>query len=342
MISSSRVWARSAGCVLLAAVLTSAWTAGCGVSAGDAFSLLGLPLFTNRATGTTGGSTGGDGDGGFFDGGGGASGDPCDEPLTRKFIEISMRNLDPRDHIHYFLALIAFVNGEVYPDGGVCPDDVPLYTNFGYTEIPEGESQTFGNFCIFGPALLYFHESGRFRSSGSTLASAIAPAQGTSATFDRFFSSAGARVPVPDVILFHNPGTGDGQNLRVSRPTLDPCALLATGGDPECQQDAFYYVDQNDLRAGSATLGAGSGRRVPSEIQGTGCECLGFQDAGQSLAPPGTRAANARCNQFLRGGRIEYVFIRDDRNPPIPQLVWRVTDASGALVRDFDSRVNIP
>lgn len=333
---------RSIGCLALAAALGAFWTAGCGTAAGDAFSLLGFPLFTSTGSTTTGGSTGGTDAGGFFGDSGSGSTDPCDESTTRKFIDISMRNLDPRDHIHYFLVLIALVQGELYPDGSVCPDDVTLYTNFGYTEIPDGQAQEFGDFCIVGPALIYFHESGRFRSTGQRLASAIAPAQGTSATFDEFFTSAGARVPVPDLIYFHNPGTGDGAGLRVSDPSIAPCDLVVIAGDAECQQDAFYYVDQNDLRAGSATLGAGAGRRVPSEIQGTGCECLGFQDASQQLAPSATRATNARCNEFLRGGRIEYAFIRDDRNPPIPQLVWRVLDSSGGVVHEFDPRADIP
>ncbi len=336
-------WVRPVGCAAIAVTLSSVWLSGCGTASGSPFSLFGSPLFTNRgSTGSTDGGGGTDDGGGFFGGGAGGAVDPCDEPLQRKFVEISMRNLAPRDHVHYFLAMIALVNGTVYPDGGVCPDDIPIYTNFGYTEIPEGEAQQFGTFCIVGPALLYFHESGRFRSSGNQIASAIPPAQGTSATFDRRFTSAGLSVPIPDLIVFHNPGTGDGQNLLVSSAATDPCALLTVPGDPECSQDAFYYTDQNDLRAGSATLGAGSGRRVPSEIQGTACECLGFQDATQSLAASGTRAANARCNEFLRGGRIEYVFVRDDRNPPIPQLVWRVTDAAGSLVHEFDPRVDIP
>ena len=256
-----------------------------------------------------------------------------------------MQNLAPDAYVHYFLVLIAYVNGETYPDGAVCPDDVQLYTSFGYTEIPEGEREPFGNFCIEGPALIYFHNGGQFRSGGagsSQLASAIAPAQGTSGRYDSFFTSGGATVPIPNEILFHNPDTGDGQPLKVSRNTGFPCDELFASGDPDCLQDAFYYVDESDLPTGTNTLGVGSNRRVPSEIQGTGCECTGFQDPFQSLAPSGTSGANARCNEFLRGGRIEFIFLREDTNPPFPQLIWRVTDQSGAEVHGFDSRANLP
>jgi hypothetical protein len=113
-------------------------------------------------------------------------------------------------------------------------------------------------------------------------------------------------------------------------------------GDAECDQDAFYYVDENDLLTGSVELGVGSARRIPSEIQGTGCECTGFQDPYHVLAPSGTGALDADCNEFLRGGLIEYVFVREDTNPPYPQLLWRVTDQSGAEVHDFDARGPLP
>lgn len=286
-------------------------------------------------------------------GAGGSRGtlDPCSEPDSRKFVRISIRNLDPLDHVHYFLAFVAFINGDAYPNGAVCPDDIDLYRSFGYEFIPEGQERPFGAFCIQGPALLYFHQAGQFRTSSGTgsqqFGSAIPPAQGTSPSFDAFFDSGGALVPVPNSILWHNPGTGEGGALKVSLSDPTPC----TGGDvafvdPECEQDAFYYVDQTDRQAGTNVLGAGSGRRVPNEIQGSGCECGGFDtllatSISQVLAPSGATASSVQCNEFLRGGSIEYVFIRDDRNPPIPQLLWRVTDASGSVAHDFDPRANI-
>jgi hypothetical protein len=120
--------------------------------------------------------------------------------------------------------------------------------------------------------------------------------------------------------------------------------VLVGNADPDCNQDAFYYVDEFDMMIGSIDieLGFGAGRRVPSEIQGTGCACTGFQDPYQHLAPSGVAASSAACNEFLRGGRIEYVFVRDDTNPPYPQLLWRVTDQAGAEVHNFDPRANIP
>lgn len=333
-------------CLFVTVVMSSLASFGCA-SGVAAFSLLGTPLFD--ATGSGAASTpsgGGGGDSSFFDTGGRVNVDPCSEPNSRKFIRISMRNLATDSYIHYFFVLIAYVNGDVYPDGAVCPDDIALYTSRGYTEIPEGAQQEFGNFCIDGPALVYFHLGGQFRRSGgvggSQLGSAIAPAQGTNATFDSFFTAGGTTVPVPNLIVFHNPGTGEGAALKIAENDSAPCDTVIVAGDPDCNQDAFYYVDESDLIAGSIALGVGAGVRSPSEIQGTGCECLGFQDPFQQLAPSGTTASTARCNEFLRGGTIEYIFVREDLNPPFPQLVWRVTDQTGAEVHDFDPRANIP
>jgi hypothetical protein len=339
---------RSVACFALAAMLSSFWSAGCASSSSLLATLSNPFTYVGSSdNGTDSGSSSDDSS--LFDGDGSGSTDPCSESLSRKFVRISMRNMAPSDYIHYFLVLIAYVNGEVYPDGAVCSDDIDLYTSFGYFEISEGTAREFGNYCIVGPALLYFHESGQFQQAGGTggaqLASAIAPAQGTSPTYDDFFSSAGAQVPVPDVILFHNPGTGDGSSLKVSNSHPEPCAILEVGVsiDSDCDQDAFYYVDDFDmLSSGSTVLGFGSARRVPSEIQGTGCECLGFDEPVQQLAASRVTASNAQCNEFFRGGRIDYVFLREDTNPPFPQLVWRVTDAAGAVAHDFDARADVP
>lgn len=319
---------------------------GCGGGSAQFFENFGTP-YRNTTVGGTGGS--GPGNTGTGSGGLGGTGgiiDPCDEAQLRKFVRISMRNASPDDFIHYFFVLVAFVQSDTFPDGTVCPDDIPLYTSFGYVEIPEGQQQEFGSYCFPGPALVYFHRAGQFRSAGGAnqLASAIAPAQGSQATYDNFFNSAGAIVPVPSAIIFHNPGTGEGAALKISRNVANPCAAIVGGGTGPglCQQDAFYYVDEEDRLVGSTALGTGSGRRVPSEIQGTACECLGFDTGVQQLAPSNRTAANARCNEFLRGGRIDYVFIRNDTNPPIPQLVWRVTDASGGIAHNFDSRAQVP
>lgn len=344
-------WSRPAAGLVITVALCTLWAPGCA-SVTSPYSFLQSPFTTFTGAGA---EPTADGDGStFFETGGRASVDPCAEPNSRKFLRISMRNLDPDHHIHYFLVLVAFVHGETYSNGAVCPDDIDLYTAFGYEEIPDGVLRPFGNFCIEGPALLYFHRNGQFRRAGGVggaeLGSAIAPAQGTNATFDAFFTSGGASVPVPDLIIFHNPGTGEGAALKISLNSASPCAIVVGDiGDPECEQDSFYYVDEFDLLAGSVNLGAGSGRRVPNEVQGTGCECgavatfgTSVFQAAQVLAPSGVTASNARCNEFLRGGLIEYVFVLDDANPPFPQLLWRVTDQSGAEAHDFDTRANIP
>lgn len=340
MRNRSGLIARSALCFLVGLSACVLLQPGCASGGMSYYQMvLGHSPFTNYS-GSSGQPQGGGGSS-FFDSGSRTNIDPCTEPLSRKIIRISMRSLCDGDYVHYFLILIAYVNGETYPDGAVCADDIQLYRNFGYVEIAEGREQVLGNYCIRGPALYYFHRSGQFRggsgTGGSSLGSAIAPAQGSSAAYDTFFTSSGAQVPIPNLILFHNPGTGGGRSLKVFPNRTDPCSLIiADFGVSDCNQDAFYYVDESDRMTGSTALGPGAGLRVPNDIQGTGCLCLGTEDAFQSLAPSGTSASRANCNEFLRGGRIEYVFLRDDTEPPFPQLLWRVTDQNGGIVHDFD------
>lgn len=319
---------------------------GCGAAGTAAFEMFGTPFTTlTGEEGISGPTTTERNTGSAFGGNNREAVDPCLESQPRKFVTITMRN-ETDDYIHYFLVLVALVNSETYPEGAVCPEDVSLYTSFGYQEIPEGVDRPFGDYCFEGPALVYFHQSGQFRGSagqgGTSLASAIAPAQGASPTYDGFFTSTGAQVPVPDRIYFHNPGTGEGAALKVSFAVQSPCSEDALDlGDGPCFRDAFYYVDETDRMTGSTALGVGSGRRVPTEIQGTGCECTGFSDAFQQLAPSGVSANFANCNEYLRGGRIEYVFVREDTNPPFPQLVWRVTDQTGSVAHDFDDQAGL-
>ncbi len=325
---------------LLLTALCAMTAIGCG-SVSALFSSTLFPLTSTGTAGTTGGTVVSS-SGGSFGGGSAVALDPCDETLARKRINISMRNDDTDDFIHYFLILVAFENGDAYPDGAVCPDDASFYTDFGYTRIPDGAFQEVGNICVFGPAYVYFHEQGRFQQAGGDLASGIEPAAGSSSSFDAFFSSSGANVPIPDRIYFHNPGTGDGAALKVSQNSLNPCGAVVTlSGDSDCEQDGFYYVDQTDQPIGSNTLGANANRRVPSEIQGTGCECLAFQEPWHQLGLPGTVATTAACNEFLRGGSISYVFIRQDANPPFPQLLWQVRDDSGSVIHSFDDRADV-
>jgi hypothetical protein len=335
-------------------------TTGCG-GGGNAWSVLGIPFQTvNSTSGTTGPSSTGQTSGGGIGGSGRTAGDPCDETQARKFVTISMRNISD-DYVHYFFVAIAFVDvdetdettiiptfdGAEFPDGAVCPDDIALYLQQDYIEIPAGMETAFGDYCITGPALLYFHNYGQFRVSAGTgnagLGSAIAPAQGSNPTYDNEFTSSGKQIPVPDIILFHNPGAGEGDALKISSRRSSPCDTDVIGGAPICQRDAFYYVDEYDIMSsGTTALGVGSGRRVPSEIQGTGCTCTGLSLPFSLLAPSGATARSALCYEFLRGGRIDFIFLRDDQSPPIPQLVWKVTDSSGGLAHDFDSRVDVP
>ena len=344
--------------VALAGMIGVLFVSGCG-SGGSTWEYLGSPFYYAPTGGPSGPGSTGQSRGDLLSQGDRTPVDPCTETQSRLFVRVSMRNLTS-DYIHYLFVAIAFVDVDetdesvgipffddaAFPNGAVCPDDIPLYTQFGYFEIPPGTWAEFGDYCVGGPALIYFHRNGQFRlstgSGGTGLGSAIAPAQGTSPTYDGFFTSAGAQIPVPDIIIFHNPGGGEGAHLKISRQNTAPCDLVTSPGDPNCLRDAFYYVDDQDLMAGSTALGQGSGRRVPAEIQETGCQCKGISRAYQVLAPSRVTTRGAECNEFLRGGRIEYVFLRQDENPPFPQLVWKVMDSAGGTVHEFDSRAGLP
>lgn len=299
------------------------------------------PYFVTTGSAVTDTTTDTTTDGSLFDTGSRVNLDPCDESNARKFVTISLRNDNDLDHIHYFLILVAFVNGDVYPDGAVCPDDVGLYRSFGYQEVTEGQSRSFGNYCIEGPALVYFHENGSF-VSGSGFAAAIPPAQGQIPTFDDEFTSSGLLTPVPNQIIWHNPGFGGGAQLNTSVLPVEACNIIDTALiTAVCSQDAFYYVDETDQPAGTISLGQGSAIRTGSDIQGTDCQAGFGNFSGSQLAPSSASASDALDNEFLRGGFIEYVFIRNDTQPPIPQLVWRVTDSAGAIAQDFDPRSGV-
>jgi hypothetical protein len=335
--------------VLIILLIAGLASAGCSAT-GSALRYLSSPYTATGLSDTTvGGPTTIDRTtGSGLTGGGRAGGDACEETQSRKFVTISMRNQSD-DYIHYFLHFIAYVQSDTYPDGAVCPDDISLYTSFGYTSVPEGACRAVGHFAIDGPALVYFHRNGSFQgAAGSGLESGIAPAQGTSATYDNFFNASGAQVPIPNWILFHNPGTTtEGRALKYSISDPSPCEAGIVTADPNCEQDSWYYVDENGVRAGSLPARgdlnrAGSYVRFPSEIQGSGCTCGFGNEAWSTLAPAGATARDVLCNEFLRGGRVEYVFIRDDTEPPFPQLVWRVTDTSGSEAHDFDERANVP
>jgi hypothetical protein len=346
-------WLTAAAAAVLALGMTLG-AGGCGGGGTGWNAYYPWPVNTSDGSSTTTGpGSTGTVTGGQQTAGDRTAGDPCTETLSRKFVTISMRNY-ARDYIHYFFVAVAFIDvdqtddsvdipqfdGTPFPDGAVCSDDIGLYTQHGYSLIQSGVAKEFGDYCITGPALYYFHENGSFRvaagTSDSGLGSAIAPAQGTLPSYDNFFTSAGAQIPVPDLILFHNPGAGSGAALKVSYPTASPCSSQDLDlGDPPCYRDSFYYVAFDDVMVGSRALGVGSGRRVPSDIQGAGCECLGVSEGYQMLAPAGARATGARCNEFFRGGRIDYAFFEDDTTPAFPQLVWHVTDGSGSVAHEY-------
>ena len=351
MRSSLHTWGRTTVRVTLLGIAGLFVLNGCG-SGGTGWDYLGSPFYyAPTSSGTSGPSSTGQTTAGQLSQNDRTPVDPCTEPLASKYITISMRNLSS-EYIHYFFVAIAFVDvdesddnaivptfdSNPFPNGAVCPEDIPLYRQNGYIEIGSGAFVEFGDYCITGPALYYYHKNGSFRTSAGTgttgLGSAIAPAQGTIPTYDNFFGSGGARLPIPDIILFHNPGG----TLKISRSVVEPCSLLSVVGDPICERDSFYYVSEDDVIAGSRDLGLGSGRRVPNNVQGAGCECLGVSQPYQLLAPSRLPAIGLNCSEFMRGGRIDYLFVQVNETPLPPQLLWRVTDAFGSLVHDFDAR----
>ena len=241
-----RIAATAAEFALLAAA--AAFVGGCAGGSGIA-SMFGTPFPYNTNVPTPTPTAGGSGTGSPASGSGADRGenelDPCTLKDADKFIRISMRNLAPNDYIHYFLVMIAFVDGEP-TSGAACKDDIDLYKSFGYQQLTA--NQEFGGFCLPAGALVYFHDAGRFRTGGGKLGAAIAPAQGTAPTYDEFFTASGALVAIPDIIAFHNPGTGDGAKLQVSRNPGHPCDSGFLDTETICSQDAFYYVDARDTR----------------------------------------------------------------------------------------------
>ncbi|MCA9244123.1 MAG: hypothetical protein KDA32_09225, partial [Phycisphaerales bacterium] len=75
----------------MALAVAALWSAGCG--GGGFATLLGIPIGTPVATNNNTGGNSFGGSGGFFAGGGAAVA-PCDEPASRKFISLSLRNND--------------------------------------------------------------------------------------------------------------------------------------------------------------------------------------------------------------------------------------------------------
>ena len=170
------LWQGALALVALIGLAGAVASTGCGGGGGGAFQYLGTPFNTTRpsSTGTQAPGVSSRTTGGSLAGGGRTSVDPCLEPRERKLLRISMRNMSS-SYVQYFLVLVARVQSTTWPDGGVCPEDVPTYQSAGYSLVPEGGVREFFNYCLQGPLLIYFHKSGQFRDSGG-LAAAIAPA----------------------------------------------------------------------------------------------------------------------------------------------------------------------
>jgi len=214
-----------------------------------------------------------------------------------QFITISMRNTTLTT-VHYYLHFFAFFG----PGATVSEDNLELYETFGY--IRTGSSTfSFGSVTVTAPAgeevLWYWHERGSFPQSS------IGPQIGGIVEYDAFFDDLGTLVPVPDLILFYD-------------------------GSPAGSQCTLNSYRTTDF-TGMFTLEAFD----PTQIQGTGCNCLSLSDAFQRLAPATVSSTSALCNQYVRGSFILYEFRDVDPTGAAPErLLWEVSLA-GDVYHDF-------
>jgi hypothetical protein len=283
------------------------------------------------------------------------------DPTPRKLV-LTLQNRVTTSYIHYNLILIAF--REDVPVGQEGP-----YLSFGYVHYPVGTS--IGCYSFARDLFLYYHQNGRFSTditnTGSPLLSAIAPAPSTSTPrADSFFNS--REIPVPSVILFHDPVSNvpmpfnAGRNATTINPTLS--SITGCGTCTSCAQAGWYYVLSGDIPFGlnpACSIGrnaAASGRyyRVPAEYQNTCCfDCISSSglvpitdlvtahwlhntgvSSGGPLGPgnPG----DVRCYEYYLNGVVTYAFttLGNTSGPSFPpSLVWEVKTRQGIIIHPF-------
>ncbi len=289
---------------------------------------------------------------------------------SSRSIRLTLENQDPNRYIHYHLHLIAF--REDIPVG-----DESRYEAFGYEWFPAGVQFGCYNFSHARGLYYYYHEEGRFRAnldntndSTNPVLSGIEPASPSSNSLDRFFAD--RVVPVPSLILFHDPGSSvPSQFNRLNRSNgisaLVTSVLACAPTCFACSQPSWYYVTAADLPAGQIPGScAGASRtditrflrffRVPAETQDNVCgECAGLttpfpaQDTSaahwlQSTAVnaavypnPAQTPSNSDCFEYFIGAQVRYVFtnagdILPTTATPGPSLKWEVTTTSGDVI----------
>ncbi len=281
---------------------------------------------------------------------------------TDRKIILTLRNEMTDRYVHYHLHLIAFRK------------DVPIgdesrYEAFGYVRYPSGVN--FGCYTFTQDLFYYYHRNGQFRAditdSGSALRSGIAPATSASQPkLDPSFSN--RNVPLPSLILFHDPGTGplpDAFDDDRGADTINPALDDATNcGCDVCAQASWYYVTELDVPVGIAppcSAGrdpAAMGRyfRVPGETQDTVCDDCSSLVATLPLAgteachwlhntalneavwpQPAGAVGDVRCYEYYLGSVVTYTFTDDgtttglDANV-LPSLKWEVRTLTGQII----------
>ena len=68
------------------------------------------------------------------------------------------------------------------------------------------------------------------------------------------------------------------------------------------------------------------------QTQGTGCNCFGFAQPYQVLAPPSRSDATAFCDEYLIASSIIYEFRDQSSNPTIRErIAWEVSRGGNAI-----------
>ncbi len=282
-------------------------------------------------------------------------------PTSNRRLILKLQNETTR-YIHYNLILIAFRED-------IVPGDEKSYTDAGYVHYPSGTS--IGCYSFTQDLYLYYHMNGRFRESisntSSPLYSGIRSATNVAdPAVDTYWTQ--REIPVPSVILFHDPSPGNvpipfsqGRSAMTINPLLDDVTSCIDCGS--CAQASWYYVQPNDTASGFTTT-CSMGRdlaaafryfRVPAETQDTACyDCIA--DAGTVPLPELTTAhwlhnsavgsgtgprgagnvTDVRCYEFYMNSIVTYTFTKqgDITVGPTapPSLVWDVRTRGGQII----------
>jgi len=262
---------------------------------------------------------------------------------TNRNIYLTLQNAVTDRYIHYHLHLIAFRED-------VAPGDESRYESFGYRMYTS--PQTIGCYTfpatVARPLFYYYHQNGRFRTeitdTSRPLLSGIQSAvSATQPRLDPFF--AGRVVPVPSLILFHDPRNTVPSPFDQNRNSHTINSTLAnvtncTASCEICSRASWYYVTATDVPSGFPGLGCTRGRdpsdnsrilryfRVPAETQDTVCwDCssaagnlppIGVDTSavhwlhntavGQAVWPNPAGSTSLQCFEYYLGSFVTYTF----------------------------------